>query len=435
MNMRGIALWLCCLSLSATAVGGEVVLRARLTPQQAWIGQRVILQVDVLAADAWARITGFGRISMPGAYVLPPQDQGVHFQETIDGASHAGQRYELFIYPQRAGELQLKADPIEVRVRALGIDADETLHTLSLPPLTITSVAPPGADGMAGLISTRELMAEQSWEPLHTELKVGDSIRRIVRLQAADVPGMAFPPLRFSPVEGLGFYPDEARVEDAYHRGTLNGMRIESVTYLAERAGDFNLPPITLTWWDTAGEKLRRIELPGLRLSVSGAADASMETGGDDLEERAFFRPVAGLLLLIAVLFLLRRPLAVRWRNWRQAREHSEARYFHRLRAAIRAGDPGPVHRHLMHWLDRLDYTERAARLDDFFERYGDESGRRVMAQLQASLNDNGRLTNRKEILTVLGMARRRWLQRNSSAGARGTGLPPLNLLHPAHPE
>ena len=434
MSMRGIAVWLCCLSLSAMATGGEVVLRARLTPQQAWIGQRVILQVDVLAADAWTQITDFGRITMPGAYVLPPQDQGVRLQETIAGVNHAGQRYELFIYPQRAGELQLKADPIEVRVRALGIDADETLHTVSLPPLTITSVAPPGAEDMEGLISTRELTAEQTWEPLHTELKVGDSIRRIVRLRAADVPGMAFPPLRFSPVEGLGVYPDEARVEDAYHRGMLSGMRTESVTYLAERAGDFNLPDITLTWWDTAGEKLRRIELPGLQLSVSGVADASMETGGDALKERAYFLPVAGLLS-IAVVLLLRRPLAVRWRNWHQARAHSEARYFRRLRAAVRAGDPGAVYRHLMRWLDRLEYTKQAARLDDFIKRYGDEADRRVMAQLQASLNDNSRLTNRKEILMVLGKTRRRWLQRNSSAGTSDTGLPPLNPRLPIHPE
>ncbi len=424
MKPAALGLLLLWLASGVMAADDDLVVRARVTEAQVWVGQRAILQIDVLAADAWAQVANFGRIEMAGAYLLPPRDQGTRLQETIGGQSFTGQRYELFLYPQRAGELQLQAEPLEVRVRRFGAGGGDAFRNVTLPPVSIRARFPPGAEGITGLISTRELRAEQRWEPPVDELKVGDSLRRVIRLQAADVPGMAFRPLRFEAIKGLGVYPAQPRVEDEYHRGMLRGSRIESVTYVAERAGRFSLPAITLTWWDTANERLRRIELPGRALVVSGAA---MATEDKHAEERMPFRLLAMLLAAGMVPFLLRHRIAAHWRGWRRARADSEAQHFRRLRAAIRAGDPTAVYRHLMRWLDRIDETNEPARLDDFLERYCDEADRQVMTQLQASLIDGNRLADRRAMLRVLKQARRRWQRRNAVPAGGKSLLPPLN--------
>ncbi|MEJ2315837.1 MAG: hypothetical protein P8Y83_02625 [Gammaproteobacteria bacterium] len=83
--------------LSASA--NDLIVRSSVIPEQPWIGQRVILQIDVLALDAWAKVSRFGNIELAGAYVLPPVDQGQRLQETVDGTVYSGQRYQISIYP------------------------------------------------------------------------------------------------------------------------------------------------------------------------------------------------------------------------------------------------------------------------------------------------------------------------------------------------
>ena len=50
------------LALGGGVVGAaeDVVVRTSVNPQQAWVGQRVLLSVEVLGADGWAQITDVG---------------------------------------------------------------------------------------------------------------------------------------------------------------------------------------------------------------------------------------------------------------------------------------------------------------------------------------------------------------------------------------
>jgi hypothetical protein len=102
---------------TALAQADDIILRVAVKPPQAWVGQRVTLEVEVLSNGGWAQIPTFGELRLPGAYVLPVQGQGTRLQENIDGADYTGQGYQLSVYPQRAGEIAIPAMPVEVRVK------------------------------------------------------------------------------------------------------------------------------------------------------------------------------------------------------------------------------------------------------------------------------------------------------------------------------
>jgi hypothetical protein len=427
--MRLRPVWVLLLSaalrLPAVAATDDLVVRTDFSPREAWVGQRVVLQVDVLAADAWAQLERMPRIELPGAYVLPPQGQGVRLQETIGGRSFSGQRYEFFVYPQRAGKLVLPDTAIEVRVRQLGAGGGEEMLPARLPELTFESRVPPGADQVQGLISTTGLRVEQRWEPADGVRQVGDAVRRTVRLVAPDVPGMAFPPFDHGPVEGFGVYPAEPQVDDRFERGSLQGVRTETVTYVAERAGRFELPAISFVWWDTAGEQLQQAELPGMTVTVSGGAATAAPALTAATPRPSFWWWVLGGTAAL-VLFLYR-PLARRWRAAAQSRARSERHQFRLLRAAIRRGRPAPVLRELMRWLDRVNDTGRPARLDRFLERYGDPDTRQALGALQRDLEQSQRIADRRGLLNYLVQARRRWLAQHDRRKAGILTLPPLN--------
>ena len=118
--MRRTATRLMLLSLLCPVASGagDVVLRTAVEPAEAWVGQRVVLQIDVLGEDGWAQISRFGDMDLPGAYLVRTDSQGARLQDTIDGVSYTGQRYEVSIYPQLAGVIE-EAAPMR-KERLLG---------------------------------------------------------------------------------------------------------------------------------------------------------------------------------------------------------------------------------------------------------------------------------------------------------------------------
>jgi len=423
-----LAAWLLCCLAALPAGADGLLARSSLMPEQAWIGQRVVLQIDILAPDAWAKIARFDTIELPGAYVLPLKGEGTRIQETVDGTSYSGQRYELSIYPQRTGKFELQMPPLEVETRTFGAASDSLRETVSLPPVTFESRVPPGAEGMRGLVSTTRLEASQSWEPDISEIEVGDAISRTIRLEAAAVSGMAFEPLQQEEIPGLASYPARVSIEDRQERGTIEGVRTESITYVAERAGSYELPAIRINWWNLASETLEQIELEGRRFQAKPGAHGSLpalSTAGS----RTWIVSTAVILALLLVLFLFRHRLMDGWRRMADARAESESRAFRALKSSVRQGRTQLILRDLMRWIDKIDAGNRPATLDAFARRYCDPAGQQRMMQLQQSLlDDEAEFPDKQALLQVLKRARRRARQEpGQEAAGTANRLPPLN--------
>ena len=424
MILRLLA-WLLCSLAAVPASADGLIARSSINPEQAWIGQRVILQIDILAPDAWAKIARFDNIELAGAYVLPLKGEGIRIQETVDGTSYSGQRYELSIYPQRSGTFELKMPPLQAEVRSFGTDAQSRRENVSLPPVTFVSRVPPGAEGMRGLVSTTELKATQSWEPDISEIDVGNAISRTVSLEAAAISGMAFEPLQQEPIAGLAAYPAQASVDDRQERGTIEGRRTESITYVAERAGSYELPAIRINWWNITTGTLEEIELEGLRLSVKPAPHGKLP-GLSTQGTRGWILATAVILLLVA-LFLFRVPFRNWWRRIVDARANSESGYFRSLQSSVRSGRTRPIMRDLMRWIDKLGRDSKPATLEAFARTYCDPAGQQILMQLQQSLVDNeAEFAHKQELMRALRNARRR-ARKFRQESATESRLPPLN--------
>jgi len=420
MNYKSIAclaLFMIWFTVSDCVLAAEpIILRTSVTPAESWVGQKVIMHVDVLAKDGWAQIKKVGDVEVPGAYLLRLETQGTRLSETIEGDSFTGQRYELMLFAQRAGTLTVPPVPVDIEVKTWGAGAGTRIHRMSTPRVEFLIRTPPGAAGIRGLISTEDLTANQSWTPEIDSPVVGDALKRTITLRAIDVSGMAFAPLSHDRIEDLGIYPGEPEVDDRFARGDLIGTRIETVTYVFERAGAFEIPDLEFSWWDVGAGELKLLVLPGLSLQVAGNAVA--ETATDESSPQNSPRLLWSVLIvvLIATVVALRfgRPTANRWAAWRKARSEREVVYFRRIAQSGRLGDERAVLRDTMRWLDRINDDSRPARLDQFLQKYGE-------ARTQENVS---------ELINVLAVARKRW-QRAQRRTGRVTGLlPGLNGMY-----
>jgi hypothetical protein len=403
----------------------DLVMRSTLTPEDPWIGQRVILQIDVLAPNAWAQLEATPRFDIAGAYVLPPLDQGVRLQEMINGVSHTGQRYEFSLYPQREGTLELSEAPLRVRVRELRFRGKETSDTLTLPAMTLSSRRPPGLEPGQAVVSAQEVDIQQQWESSDS-ISVGDAITREVRFTANGISGMAFVPIPRVNIDGLGTYPTEPRVEDQIQRGTIVGSRTERVTYIAEKAGAFALPALRFTWWDIDDEELREVELPGIAFDVSPATlDSTSESRihkGWATQQMLYTLFAAAIALALTVF--LSRLVINRWQKYRLS-EHYQ---FRELQWTITAGSPRKALRELMGWLDRIHQTGKPATLEAFLDKYADEGTKKAVTALQDAVNaDHKHIDDAAVLKRGLTRARLQWRKHQTRTESAMLVLPPLN--------
>ncbi len=87
-------------------------------------------------------------------------------------------------------------------------------------------------------------------------------------MTAADLPGMAFPPVNVEKIEGMGLYTRQPQVADQMQRGEFTGKRIETISYVCEQEGSFTVPEITIQWWTPKKESLQNMVLETVLLKV-----------------------------------------------------------------------------------------------------------------------------------------------------------------------
>ena len=424
MGRFSILLVLVLMACSSALAAGDIVLRSSVQPEKAWVGQRVILQIDVLGSDGWTQITRFDDVEIPGAYLMRTDSQGTRLQETIDGTSYSGQRYEFSIYPQAAGTIEIPAIDVEVTTRAAGGETGSSVQQARVPAVTIRSNIPAGAENIRGLVSTTQFTAKQSWQSLDETPEVGDALERTLSLQAVDVSGMAFTPLEHAEIAGVGIYPAQPAVADTSNRGSLNGSRTEVVTYVFEQSGEVQIPDIEFSWWNLADSKLEQVTLPGRLVRVAaGAGTLPLE----QLTKRYLVPLVILFLLLVYVLYFFRKALLKRWVDRRAARKESEQEYFQRIVKSIRTKKPAAALRNIMCWLDQINDVRDPALLDVFISRYGDTRAEKAVDQLLHSVAVNEPLADPAQLLDVLSTARRNWRRARKQRQLDVNALPTLN--------
>lgn len=425
MSRLAKLIWLGAAILLATPVfaeaSGDIVVRtATLPAQRVWVGQKVALQVDVLAAGGWARAS-LPDFDIDGAYSLPQASEGVRLAETIDGVSYSGQRYEVLIYPQSGGRLRIPAITFDVEVTRFGADAGTTVIPSTTAAVTLEVAVPPGAEEVSGLLATTTLEATQSWRPEADSFRVGDAVKRVVAVTAADVPGMAFTPFTPATIAGVSIYPASPTVSDRFDRGVLSGSRVEAVTYVFEAPGAVSIPARTISWWNLTSEQLETIELPGLEVQVLPAVNGARRGLGSLM----LWLGVVVSLAFALLAWRRRLTLLSLYTSWREARRNSERAYFKRFEQAAVSGDARATLVALMRWLDRTQPAP--ARLDLFLDEFGDEHVQAEARKLQsAACATDCRRYDAAGISRALLAARRRWCGRQQAATQRPE-LPPLN--------
>ncbi len=319
-------------------------------------------------------------------------------------------------------------------------------------PVTLTVKPRPADSKGAWWLPARDFKLVEKWAPDPPEFRVGEPVTRTITMQARGLSAAQLPDLPSTDVAQIKFYPDQAVTQDAEDGGWIIGTRQQKVALVPTKAGEYTLPAVEISWWDTATDRQRIAKLPARKIVVlpalnvaqiempeqavteaQGASDETPPAPPSVVESSAGYWPyVAGFFALAWLVTL--------WAWWRQRRRlQAEALFVPSLER--KSASERTLKRALKHACDRND--ARAAR--EALLRWGavrsptqppqslgqlapwfDDEGRRLIDELDRALYSfSPDLWDGKALWRVLSP------QLQQVAKKRGEGDPVLAGLYP----
>lgn len=121
------------------------------------------------------------------------------------------------------------------------------------------------------------LTLHQEWQPASSqgknEFKVGEPITRTIKLTAAGLGKAQLPNIIMHAPTGLKVYPDQAELHSRMTKERLISQKIQNFALVASQAGEYILPKISISWWNTVTNKYQQAILAEQTITVHPNAD------------------------------------------------------------------------------------------------------------------------------------------------------------------
>ncbi|WGL62818.1 BatD family protein [Pseudomonas sp. CW003PS] len=200
------------------------------------------------------------------------------YEKSIGGVLHGVIELQYAIYPQRSGQLVIPGQTFSATL----VDRSRNNDFLPFGPRTgkvsrvkspdiPLQVKPKPADYPAEVpwLPARALGLAETWNPQPEQSQVGDSLTRRLILKVDGLSSAQLPPLPATQVDGLRRYPDQPQMDDQKSENGIVGTREEREALVPSRAGNFELPPLEIVWWNTQTDTLERTTLSAHTLQVA----------------------------------------------------------------------------------------------------------------------------------------------------------------------
>ena len=315
-----------------------------------WTGQQVTLNLDLKSTGFSFSNIHFNLPDIDGAFLMQTDTTTIKMTERIAGETWQIVSYPLALYPQIAGVLEIPS--IDVRfTSAAGFGSTPKAFELQSEPLEVPIKLPPGVKTGDLVVTTASFELDHSWRPEATTLQSGDAVTLEVSRSAGDVSAMLLPPLPVFRAEGLAAYPQAPEVTDRTDRGDLTGVRKDSIIWVIEKPGQYEIPGIRFQWWDPLKSELQQQVVPGLSLDVPApeGQDSHVEPAAPSDQHSGYTKAltwlILGALLIVSAWVLFKRKSS-------GTVLEDEATAFARVQKACAANDRAKAYAAIHAWLN-----------------------------------------------------------------------------------
>ncbi|MFN7954858.1 MAG: BatD family protein [bacterium] len=431
-------------TLESTGEGGRVFLRAQVSDRTPFVGQQVVLVIQISSAVPIYKLE-FTAPELVGLKQAQPFVES-DYSTNESGVAYRVHEYRAPLFATRTGASEIGPASFTCRIK-LGASAEgagsmfEDFYSgRSIPgegrtqPIRIDARPVPG-DGRAPVGET-----EISAAIAPVSVKKGQPATLTIEVQSyGDDAAIASP--RVAGLDSFQVVADQPVTEWVLEpAGAFRARKTFKLALLGSRAGEFQIPPITVPYVDPALGRLKEAASEALSVRVGrGLGSAATSGSGRGVDDSDVIRSVHASLPRATVVDPLAGPGAIGWAAAVAALLGAGGAIFQIQRARRAAADPrwarerGALRR-AKHELERAERTEGEASL--FYEQVGRVIRDFVAAkvdfppgvltpeEVESRLSDGGlnKATAGEVRELLVACELKRWARNAAASGAAGAG-------------
>jgi hypothetical protein len=352
---------LCFLNVASAQEPGTPLLRTGLEKDTTIPGQPLLYRITLLVPTWMPKPPVFPSFEAPNVVVRLPPRASSPTSETINGETWSGISRLYRLYPMVPGVFEIPEGSI--RVTYADPATSKPIETdIQTEPFSITGQVPSGAEELDPFLAAKSLKLDRKIEGETEGVTAGDAIKVSTHISVSGVSPMFIPPLTSDlNLEGLSIYLSEPVLEEKEDRGLLSGNRTEVATIVAEFSGSYQLPELSLSWYNLDSGQVETASVPAISFEVTGVTPDLIQPAVP-LDWRQFAIQSLGLFVVIALLTLAFRRVMPRFMRFLQHRRNlyrsSELFAFRQLQKKIRQRDFDAATRAGLEWQSRLNASE-----------------------------------------------------------------------------
>ncbi|NWA03517.1 BatD family protein [Pseudomonas gingeri] len=209
------------------------------------------------------------------------------YEKLINGVRHGVIELRYALYPQHSGMLTIPAQVFSATLVDVGQNQGQVpaapkpgklIHVSSAEMSLDVKPQPSTWPADIPWLPARSLSLSESWSPEPEHSQVGDSLTRSLTLKAEGLSSAQLPPLPATSINGLRRYPDQPQLSNQNSERGLIGSREEREALVPTHSGTFELPTVTVVWWNTHEEHMERSSLPARTLQVTNNPSLAVDT-------------------------------------------------------------------------------------------------------------------------------------------------------------
>ena len=199
------------------------------------------------------------------------------YSTQVNGVDYWVTERKYAIFPQQSGvltipPLTLTAEVVgEQRPQFNGFFNRQITETrrVSSEAITLNVQAAPASFTDTAWLSAESLQLKESWSSNDLKTKVGEPLTRTITLIAKGSTVGQLPELsKPLNMDGIKTYPDQPVLHEDKQSDGLVAQREEKVAYIPSQAGQYTLPAISISWFNTQTQQVETAQLPAVTINT-----------------------------------------------------------------------------------------------------------------------------------------------------------------------
>ncbi|MEX6686966.1 BatD family protein [Danxiaibacter flavus] len=232
--------------------------------------------VTVSTATWYTAPLDFDNIQISNAFILP-FSRTFSTMLTVNGKQYASLQFYFIVFPYKPGNYSFPAINIRVETPPLGSSTSQKVTINTSPQKFVVKDIPQKFKGENWFVAKNVYVSEH-WNKSLNNLKVGDVLKRTVVIDAKGTLPQFIPGFKNDSLDWASVYPDDPDLADTRDDYDANGKRTQTITYLLEKEGTFEMPAINIAWWNPYASRLYKRSAAGATLHVKANPNLGMLT-------------------------------------------------------------------------------------------------------------------------------------------------------------